>query len=405
MKGKVRKSIEYSIKDGLCWGAMMGLIEPYIVPFALELGASNFFVGIICSVPILMSSFAQVFSEYFVYLFKSCKKVVYYFVFIQALSILLALPCVLLNSSNVKYIFLIIIAIYSYSGATASAPWLTLMGEYLPSKSRGSFFGLRTQLIGLVYFCVSLISAYILKIYAGEKILFLFIFMSASFFRFGSLYYIDKMYEPKVRFHIPKNPSYNLLSFFGFNIDERIKKIYKAIFLLLFSTHIVAPYFSVYILKELKFNYVRYMFLVSFGQVITWLSAKYWGKFIDSNGSIKTLKYAFLLIPFISLFWMLTKNFYLLLLIETFSGFIWGAFGIVYNILVYEYIKPYERTKYNSYLIYIMTLSQFSGTLIGAVMYDKIVIEGLSTFIVMLGVSTLGRFISYLYLNRASSSF
>jgi MFS family permease len=400
MKDKVRKSVEYSIKDGLCWGAMMGFVEPYIVPFALNIGASNFFIGVIRSIPVLISSFAQILSEYFVVHYKSCKKVVYYSVLIQAISIFLASLCILSDNSSIKYIFLAFIIIYSYSGATASAPWFTLMGEYLPPQSRGIFFGLRTQLIGLVYFLMSFLSAYTLKIYSGEKIMFLFIFISASLFRFGSLYYVGRMYESKALFHIPKKISYNLVSFFSFNIDEKIKKIYKAVFLLLFSTYIAAPYFSVYILKELKFDYVRYMFLVSFGQVLTWISAKYWGKFVDKNGSIETLRYAFLLIPFISLFWMLTKNFYLLLLIETFSGIIWGAFGIVYNMLVYEYIRPLERTKYNSYLLYVMSLSQFFGTLIGAIIYDRLSIKGISTFIIILAISTIGRFIAYFYFNR-----
>ncbi|HOL63691.1 MAG TPA: MFS transporter, partial [Elusimicrobiales bacterium] len=162
--------------------------------------------------------------------------------------------------------------------------------------------------------------------------------------------------------------------------------------MLLLSTYIAAPYFSVYVLKELKFDYIRYMFVVSFGQVLTWLTAPFWGRMNDKIGSVKTLKYAFIFIPFISLMWMLTKNFYLLLAVEIFSGIVWGAFGLVYNTFIYEYVKPQERTKYVSYLIFFMSIAQFLGSMIGGVLYDKLSFDSVSTFLILLALSTLGRF-------------
>ncbi|HOJ87333.1 MAG TPA: MFS transporter [Elusimicrobiales bacterium] len=174
--------------------------------------------------------------------------------------------------------------------------------------------------------------------------------------------------------------------------------------MLLLSTYIAAPYFSVYVLKELKFDYIRYMFVVSFGQVLTWLTAPFWGRMNDKIGSVKTLKYAFIFIPFISLMWMLTKNFYLLLAVEIFSGIVWGAFGLVYNTFIYEYVKPQERTKYVSYLIFFMSIAQFLGSMIGGVLYDKLSFDSVSTFLILLALSTLGRFISLFYFLKLTSS-
>lgn len=190
----------------------------------------------------------------------------------------------------------------------------------------------------------------------------------------------------------------------NFSIEPKIKKIYISIFMLLLSTYIAAPYFSVYVLKELKFDYIRYMFVVSFGQVLTWITASYLGKLNDRIGSIKTMKYAFIFIPFISLMWMLIKNFWLLLSIEIFSGIVWGAFGLVYNTFVYEYVKPEERTRYTSYLIFFMSIAQFAGSIIGGLIYDKVSISGISTFIIILGISTIGRFIAMTYFIKITST-
>lgn len=396
MKGKVKKSIECSIKDGICWSAMVGFVEPYMVPFALGLGASNFFIGVLRSLPVFISSFAQLLSEYLVYYFNSCKRVVFYFVSLQSLSLFFASFCIFFDGWYVKYIFLLFIISYSYSGSTSSAPWYTLMGEYLPEKTRGVFFGKRTQLIGVFYFISSFLAGYMLKEYTGKKFVFFLIFFLAAFFRSCSAYFITFMYEPEKLFHISKEKP-SIKKFFDFKIDKNVKKIYKSIFFLLFSTYLAAPYFSVYSLKELKFDYLRYMMITSIGQFLTWISAKYWGKLIDKKGSVYTLSFAFLFIPFISLFWMLTKNFYILMCIEMFSGIIWGAFGMIMNTLVYEYIAPSERTKYTSYLIFVSSISQFLGSIIGGVIYDKVHFSSFSIFVFILAISTLGRFLSLLY--------
>lgn len=396
---KVRKSIEYSIKDGICWASMVGFVEPYIVPFALNLGSNNLMIGFLRSIPPLLSSFSQIVSEMFVVKMHSCKKVVFYSVFIQSFAVFIMSFVIFIKFWWAKYIFLFLLIVYNFSGSTATAPWFTLMGEYLPSNKRGIFFGIRTQIIGVFYFLSSFIAGYLLKEYPSlEKNLFFVFFILASFFRFLSAYYISMMYEPEKGFHIPQK-YVDFSEFLSFNIKGHMKKIFISIFIMLFSVYIAAPYFGVYVLKDLKFDYVRYMFLTGFGQVITWMSTRWWGKRVDRYGSIEILKYGFLFIPFISLFWMFTKNFWFLLLIEIFSGFVWGAFSIVYNTLVSEYIEPKERTRYMAYLIFTMSIAQFFGSSIGGLLYDKLKTP-FSPFLVILAISTIGRFMAFIYLNR-----
>ena len=396
---KVRKSIEYSIKDGICWAVMVGFVEPYIVPFAINLSASNFLIGIMRSLPSLVSSFSQFFSEYLTIRFRSCKLVVYYFVVIQAFCVFFMSFTIYLHSWTAKYVFLILLVVYSFSGSSATSPWFTLMGEYLPPHKRGRFFGIRTQIVGFFFFLSSFIAGYILKKHPEREVNLLFIFfLLASLFRFVSAYYIGLMYEPEKKFHIPKTFN-GISSFMDFKVDPFFKKIFISIFILIFSVYIAAPYFSVYVLKELRFDYIKYIFLVSFGQVLTWIFARYWGFFVDRYGSVRTLYYGMIFIPFISFFWMLSKNFWILLTVEIFSGIVWGAFSIVYNTVVYEYIKPDERTKYMAYLIFVISLAQFVGSLLGGLIYDKLSLP-FSPFILILMISTLGRFFAFLYFKR-----
>ena len=50
----VRRSVQASLKDGVFWALMTGFVEPYIVPFALALGASTPAIGFLRSVPALL---------------------------------------------------------------------------------------------------------------------------------------------------------------------------------------------------------------------------------------------------------------------------------------------------------------------------------------------------------------
>ncbi|MGC9069975.1 MAG: MFS transporter [Elusimicrobiales bacterium] len=396
---KVRKSIEYSIKDGICWASMVGFVEPYIIPFAINLGSNNLFIGFLRSIPSLLSSLSQTVSEMLVVRLRSCKKVVFRAVFVQALTIFIISFSIFINIWWAKYFFLLMIIIYNFSGSIASAPWATLMGEYLPANKRGRFFGIRLQIIGVVFFLSSFIVGYFLKKYhsSEKEILFVF-FILASFFRFLSAYYVSLMYEPEKKFHIPQKYTH-FYDFLSFSLNSYMKKIFTAIFLLLFSVYIAAPYFSVYVLKELKFDYMRYMFLTSFGQVLIWISARGWGRIVDRYGSVLTLEKGLLFIPFISLLWMLTKNFWYLLLVEVFSGFVWGAFSIVYNTIIYEYVESKERTRYTACLIFVMSIAQFLGSIIGGLLYDGVK-TSFSPFLLLLGLSTIGRFIALFYFKK-----
>lgn len=391
MLQKVRTSVKASVKDGVFWAAMFGLAENYAVPFALNLGASGLVIGILRSLPVFISSITQIFTEFLVYYFKSCKKVVFWSVFLQALSLLLASFCAFLWRPAAVWVFLFFMIFYSSFGALSSAPWFTLMGEYLPSDSRGRFFGFRNRLIAVSFFSSGFAASVFLNRYGHSLWAFFVIFFCASLFRFISARYITFMYESPKRFHIPKTFSGLIFPIFVKNENREISRIFGAIFLLLFSTYLAAPYFSVYILKDLKFDYVRYLILSSVGQFLTWFLMKNWGQMLDRHGSGRVLSYAFHFIPIVSLMWIFSRNFYYLAAVETFSGVAWGAYAAGSTTLVYEYIESSLRTRYNSWLIFTASVAQFAGSILGGFLYDRLDTFYAHPFLPLLAISTLGR--------------
>lgn len=388
---RVRNSVKASIKDGMAWAAMSGFADPYAVPFAMALGASTMGVGVLRSLPSLLSSLSQFFTERLVSRLGSCRRALLLTVFIQALSLFSAAAAVFLPAGASFPLLLASVVVYTVAGNMSAPPWQVLMGEYIPASRRGNFFGFRYQLVGVVFFAASFAASKVLGL-AGERALwgFFAVFAGAGVFRLLSWYFITGMYEPRTCFHLPRGAGVNFLSSFDFR-RGRVPALFFSVLVLMTATYLAAPYFSVYALKELNCGYLRYMVLMSIGPLLTYLLMQRWGQAADAYGSVKVLKAAFLLIPTVPLLWALSRNFYYLAAVEAYSGIIWGAYLIGMNNFIYESIPANSRAGYTAFNAFTGGLAQFVGALAGGWLYDNLTAVRGSAFVTLLLISAAVR--------------
>ncbi len=388
---RVKKSVKASIKDGVAWAAMSGFADPYSVPFAMALGASTMGIGVLRSVPSLVSSLLQFFNEKLVLALGNCKRALLLTVFIQAFSLLCAAGAVFLPAGAAFPALLAAVVVYTADGNMSGPPWAVLMGEYIPASKRGNFFGFRFQVLGITFFTASFLASRILGL-AGNGALwgFFSVFCAAGVFRLLSFYFITGMYEPRTRFHMPRGAEVKFLASFDFR-KGRVPALFFSVLVLLASTYLAAPYFSVYTLKELKCDYLHYMVLMTIGPLLTYLFMKRWGRAADAYGSVKILRAAFLLIPTVPFLWALSRNFYYLAAVETYSGIIWGAYLIGMNNFIYETIPAHSRAGYNAFFSFTNGLAQFSGALAGGWLYGRLPALWGSSFVSLLLISTVLR--------------
>lgn len=390
-KQRVKTSVKASIKDGLAWAAMSGFADPYAVPFAMALGASTMGIGVLRSAPALASSFFQFFNEKMVLGLGSCKKALLLTVATQALSLFGAAGAVFLPAAAAFPALLAAVVVYAVAGNMSGPPWAVLMGEYIPASKRGNFFGFRFQVVGLTFFAASFLASKILGLAGGATLWgFCAVFGAAGVFRCLSYYFITSMYEPHTSFHLPRGTGVNFLASLDFR-RGRVPALFFSVLVLLASTYLAAPYFSVYSLKELKCDYLQYMVLMSIGPLMTYLFMKRWGQAADAYGSVKVLKAAFLLIPTVPLLWALHRNFYYLAAVEMYSGVIWGAYLIGMNNFIYETIPPHSRAGYNAFFSFTNGLAQFGGALAGGWLYERLPALWGSSFVFLLLISAFLR--------------
>jgi MFS family permease len=211
------------------------------------------------------------------------------------------------------------------------------------------------------------------------------------------------MYEPRTSFHLPKNAAPDFLKVLDYR-NNRVSAMFMSVFILLAATFLTAPYFSVYVLADLKYDYFRYTFLMTIGPLMTYLFMKRWGQLADTFGSVRILKAAFFLIPTVPLLWTFSRNFIYLSLVEMYSGVIWGAYLIGINNFIYEAAEPRLRTGVNAYYGFLSGLAQFGGAMAGGWLYDALPPFWGSSFIPLLVLSGLLRFLGLIPLLKLVGS-
>ena len=395
------------MKDGAFWALMTGFAEPHIVPFS---GAGRFHAGhrVPAPVPALLGSPVQLINERLVARPGSCRRAVLADALTQALAVGAGALSAFLPAPYGLYFFILTVTLYTLSGAMSNPPWAALMGEYIPASRRGEFFGLRSQLVGLIFFAASFAASGILSYYGkGVMTGFVILFALAGVFRLISYYYVRQMYEPRTTFHLPrplagpcpekvrglpKSAAPDFLKVLDYR-NNRVSAMFASVFIMLAATFLTAPYFSVYVLVDLKYDYFRYTFIMTIGPLMTYLFMKRWGQLADTFGSVRILKAAFFLIPTVPLLWTFSRDFIYLSLVEMYSGVIWGAYLIGINNFIYEAAEPRLRTGVNAYYAFLSGLAQFAGAMAGGWLYDSLPPFWGSSFIPLLILSGLLRFL------------
>ncbi len=384
-RNKVRASVEASIKDGLAWAGMSGFVEPYVVPFALALGASTPVIGFLRAAPPLVASGAQLLNEGMVRRLGSCQRAVRIDVLIQALSLFITAAAVLLPAPWALVCLAAALILYTTAGNMAGPPWATLMGEYIPRGKRGSFFGFRNQIVGVTFFAASLTAARVLNFYPGLGA-FSALFAAAGIFRLLSFHYIGRMYEPASGRHLPEKEHRAEGTTSETAADPALRPFLFTIFAVMFSSFLVAPFFSVYVLKHLHYGYFKYIIIMTAGQLMTYMVMRRWGILADTFGSVRVLRLAFLAIPLIPLLWAVAPSFGWLVCVELFSGIIWAAYGIGTNNFIYELNGVRHRTRNNALFGFTACLGQFAGALTGGLLYTLLPGEHFIQLLVASGV-------------------
>ena len=341
---KVNKSLSYSVMDGAAFAAMLGLTQSYIAPFALALKATTAQIGLLTSIPSLMMALSQLTAPELVKKAGSRKAMILPAV---ALHALLWLPIFLvpfLFPSGKVWWLIGLVSISTVAGAIANPAWGSMMADLVPQRIRGRYFSARGRISNIVALVFGFAAGGLLQL-VGSNVFrgFEILFAGAMVFRMVSLYFLTKMYEPPAA---PTNGH-------QVNLVEMIKDIGKSnlgrftvfVALMSFSTNISAPFFTVYMLRDLHFSYLSFVIVNTAGSIATILFVTYWGRRADRAGNVRIIRIACFLIPLVPIAWLINKHVWFLVFVQVFASFAWAGFDLANMNFVYDASPPEERTR------------------------------------------------------------
>jgi len=363
-RGKVRKSLEYSLWDGIFCSCMLGMTTDYIVPYALTLKATAGQIGVLSASTGLTSSLVQLKSADLAEKLKSRKKIINIFVLLHTL---MGIPIILIPYlfKEQAVLFLIIFAtLFTSFNAFAGPAWSSLMSDYVPMKIRGRYFAWRNRIFGIITICCSFLAGFILYLHRSNILRgFLIVLIIAFITRFISWYFLTRMHETP--FKVKKEAYFTFFDFI-----KGIKKSNFARFVIFvaslnFCVNLAAPYFAVLMLRDLKFNYLTYTILVTTVAIAQIITINRWGRHADKVGNIKVLKFTSLVVASIPLWWIINQSPVYLVLIQALSGFAWAGFNLCATNFIYDAVTPEKRTRCIAYFNVCTGFALCSGALLG----------------------------------------
>jgi MFS family permease len=361
---KVKSSLRYSVLDGSAWAAMQGLTQSYITPFALALNATTTEVGFLASIPNLIMALSQLSAHKLSARAHSRKAFILPVVFGHAVMwIPMFLIPFLIQDHRVWYL-IGFVTISTVMGAIANPSWNSMMADLVPSQVRGRYFSLRNRITGLIVLVASLLGGLVLQIYTNNVYLgFCFIFAGAAGFRFISLYFLSKMYEPPNTDE--KTNGLGMWQMITSLPSSNFGKFTIYIALINFASAISAPFFAVFMLRDLHFSYSYYLIIICTNAVANMAFQTFWGRRADLAGNLRVIQISSMLLPVVPLMWLFSSNIGYLVFEEVISGFAWGGFLLAGANFVLDATDPEHRTKQIALYNAIVGLAIFGGSLIG----------------------------------------
>jgi len=365
---RIKSSLKYSISSGSSFAAMEGF-GSFIGAFAVALNATATMLGLISSLPDLIGSFFQLSSVKIAEVVRNRKLLIVAVAFIQALLWIPLLLIPFIFKTNSTLVLLLLVTAIASCSLFINPISISLMGDLVPCEERGKYFGKRSRYTNISLFTATFVGGMLLNyISLGNKLIdFSVLFGMAFLFRLISVYYFSRMYDPG---SIPekKEDDFTFFQFFKRIRKNNYGRFVLYMFFFRFAVNIVAPFFTLYMLKDLHFDYLHFTLVALAPVLAAFFSLNYWGRMCDNIGSKNVLLITGFLIPLSPLLWLLSPNFYYLVVIEFLAGFAWAGFNLSSSNFVYDATSSPKRIKCVSYLNLLNNSGLFIGATVGGLL-------------------------------------
>lgn len=323
---------------------MTGACDSYFGAYAVFLKATTPQIALLASIPPLLASFSQLFGVWLGQRTGVRKGIIVIGALLQvtALVMVATLPDLV---PDLAFLLLLISVIFYFSGPNLGAPlWGSLMGAIVPSAQRGRFFAYRTRLASVASFSVLLVAGGVLQLFDSLSLTyggFLAIFLIGGVARLVSAWHLNQIHDPP-HARAVEGDVVNLFTVRFFRGQRRLLRFSLFFALMQFAVAFSGPFVVVYLLRVLHFSYIELTFNTAASVLVQFLVLSRWGRLADLFGNRIILRLTGYTIPFIPFVWVLSTDYWYLLLVQALSGLVWSGFSLSASNFVFD-VTPQEK--------------------------------------------------------------
>jgi MFS family permease len=399
-KLNVRASLLASFKDGVFAAVMTGISDYYATPLALFLGATVQQVGLLTAFPNLLSSLSQFLAVRVIRWVGGRVRLLVRLVASQATLILGIGMLPLIEVPYRVELFIILLILAALCGGLAGPAWGSLMSDYIPSRQRGRYFGWRNRIVGIVTLGSVIASGLLLhwledvSYTAGFSI----IFSVAALTRYVSAHFIGRIDEPPQK----KDPAseFTFVMFLARFRESNFLKFVIAIACLNFASYLAAPFFPVFMLRDLQFSYLTYMALQVGSSLASLIALPLWGRHADLVGNVRVLRLSSFFAVLVPVLWLFSHNPAYLMLVQIWAGFSWSGVTLCTGNFIYDAVTPQKRVRCIAYFNVINGVAIFLGSSIGGFLASRLPPLFGYRLVSLFALSFFARLVFYLLFSR-----
>lgn len=372
------KTAQAIVKEGRLDALKIGAAETYFGAFGVFLGGTPQQIGALATVPPLIGAMVQAMGMRLAERVKSRRDTIVRCLRIQSyLCILFGTVSLLKTAQGSGWwalsILIGLVSLYHLTIGLSAPVWNSLIGDLVPPTSRGEFFGYRNKWMAIWTFIGVVISGEIIHFFAGRgdgSLGYLIIFAIAALSRFISVRYMEVV--PDAAIHIPSESKFSFWQFIVRARQSNFVRFVLFVSAMNFATAISGPYFAMYMLNDLRFSYREYMVIVAAVVIVQFAVMRSWGALSDQFGNRQIMRFCGALVSINPLLWLISSNFWWVILIQLYSGLFWAGFNLAAANFVFDAVTAPKRARCFAYQSIINGSLVFLGSAIGGYMVNHI---------------------------------
>jgi MFS family permease len=343
--------LKYSIYDGIfanIFATLTGGV--FLTGFALYLGMNELMIGLVASMPFIVTVF-QLPASYLISKTGKRKEVSCW---AAALARAIWIPIVIVtlisfSSLSTKILIILSLLFLSYTFISISyVSWLSWMSDLVPEESRGSFFGTRNMICGAAGMIVLVIFGKLLDslnghVLGGLPLGFGITFISAVSLGMLSLHFLTRVPESGLENQPAYHSSFSGQIHLPFS-EPNFRNFLIFSLLWSFSVYFASPFFTLYFLRDLKFGYGFVATLGMLSAAADLIGMQLWGRISDRAQNKAVIQFAGWVAIFIPLAWVSVRpqSIVIPMMLHLAGGGFWSGVNLCMNNLLLK-ISPQEN--------------------------------------------------------------